>query len=82
MGTYHHLRPSRRKVAQFPVVNHLQSFGLEASHLGGIVHNIAKTIKAAAVRQLLLGGADSFHHSETEACVVVDDNLHIFNFQL
>ena len=64
------------------MVYHLQPFFLQSANLGRVVHNIAQTKEATAVRQFLLGSANGFHHSETEACVVVDDNLHIFNFQL
>lgn len=70
MGPNQHFLSAKRR--QLIVVNHLQSFLVETVHFGIIMHYIAQAIKCARARQLFLGGADSFHHAETESSIIVN----------
>ena len=58
------------------VVNDTQPHLREALHLGTVVHYIAQTIEGAVAAQLLLGSADSLHHTETVTCIIVNPYLH------
>ena len=74
MGAYQHTLAAQG--LQVVVVYHLQAGLAQALHLGAVVHNVAQTVEAAGLGQLLLGGAYGFHHSKAVACVLVDQYFH------
>ena len=61
------------------VVDHHEPEASEPLHLGAVVDDIAQTVETAVAGELVLGGADSLHHPEAIACVVVDPDIHSAN---